>query len=235
MDAWPAKFTTMTASEVEVRPCEVLVVALELPGFPVSLVDERAVEGQKDLPLAVPQPRVLGNRLWDPDRPTLRVDHHVAEWDQQGAGLTAEFVLEAYGHRRTRDRLAVNPLRYRRLGHLQPAGKLPLGDPGIGDGFPERLSELEALDGVRGRLAHGVLRRQACLNGSNGVEPTQLFSDTCHTDSFYLSSVVTAETLRRTLLVNGDGEVAMARYESISPAERSLRARLAAYAQHGHS
>jgi hypothetical protein len=40
--------------------------------------------------------------------------------------------------------------------------------------------------------------------------------------------------LTRTLLLNGDGEVAMARYESISPAERSLRARLAAYAQHGH-
>ncbi len=62
----------------------------------------------------------------------------------------------------------------------------------------------------------------------------QLFSDTCHGDSFYLSSVTTAETLRRTLLVDGDGEVAMARYESISPAERRLRARLAAYAQHGH-
>jgi hypothetical protein len=45
--------------------------------------------------------------------------------------------------------------------------------------------------------------------------------------------VVTGEALRRTLLVNGDGEVAMARYESISPAERSLRARLAAHALHG--
>src|SRR6266699_1161284 len=100
MDAWPAKFTTMTASEAEVRPGEVLVVALKVPGFPPPLVDQRAVEGQKDLPLAVPQPRVLGNRLRDPDRPTLRVDHHGAEWDQQGARLTAEFALEAYGHRR---------------------------------------------------------------------------------------------------------------------------------------
>jgi len=39
--------------------------------------------------------------------------------------------------------------------------------------------------------------------------------------------------LKRTLLVGGDGEVAMPRYESISPAERSLRARLAAHALHG--
>src|SRR6266508_6291139 len=84
MDAWPAKFTRMAASEVEVRPGEVLVVALDLPRFPAPLVDQRAVEGQKDLPLATPQPRVLSNRLRNPDRPAFRVHDHVAERDQQG-------------------------------------------------------------------------------------------------------------------------------------------------------
>jgi hypothetical protein len=39
--------------------------------------------------------------------------------------------------------------------------------------------------------------------------------------------------LRQDSAVTGDGETPVARYESISPAERSLRARLAAYAQHG--
>src|SRR6266536_3534113 len=171
MDAWPAKFTPIRGSEVEVRP-EVVVVGLDLPRLPAPPVDQRAVDVPKDLPLAGPQQRVLGNRLPNPERLAFRVHDHVAEWDQQGTRITAEFALEADGHRRARRGLAVKPLRYRRLGHLQPAGKLALGDPGIGDGFPERLSELEALDGVRGRLAHGVLRRQACLNGSNGVEPT---------------------------------------------------------------
>jgi hypothetical protein len=46
--------------------------------------------------------------------------------------------------------------------------------------------------------------------------------------------MVAAVPLTRILLLDEDGEVAMARYESISPAERSLRARLAAYTQHGH-
>src|SRR6266536_1093032 len=118
MDAWPAKFTTMAASEVEVRPGEVLVVVLELPGFPTPLLDQRAVEGQKDLPLAAPQPRVLGDRVRNPDRPAFRVHDHVAEWDQQGTRITAELALEAHGHRRAGGRLAVKPLRYRRLGHL---------------------------------------------------------------------------------------------------------------------
>src|SRR6266511_4857843 len=118
MDAWPAKFTRIGASETQVRP-EVVVVGLdlpglpeprvvevELPGVPAPLVDQRAVDVPKDLPLARPQQRVLGDRVGYPDRPPFRVDHHIAEWDQQGTGLAAELALEPYGPRRTGSRLA---------------------------------------------------------------------------------------------------------------------------------
>lgn len=166
MDAWPANLTTISGSEIDPQP-EVVVVGLDLPRLPepqivevqlprvsASLFDQRLVHVLENLPLARFKQWVVGDRLRHPEGPALAVDDHVAERDQQGAGLAAELALEADRGRRTRSGLTVEPLRDRRLGDLQAAGKLPLRDAHLVDGSLERLSELLALVGVRGRLGH---------------------------------------------------------------------------------
>src|SRR6266508_1576707 len=119
MDAWPAKFTPVGTSEIEVRSREFVVVAFDLPSLRDALLNKGAINGQEDLPLTVTQPWIVGYRLGNPNRPALRVDHYIAERGQQGTWIAAEFALEAYRHPRTRNRLAVKPLRHRCLRHAK--------------------------------------------------------------------------------------------------------------------